>query len=93
MNQPCLNELRSLAIVRLIAALPDLFYLPMTPAPEVPVMVGMFLPDNTVLETDEINFKQIYYVWLMCKLALIIENRMYNIIWFLSRNFKQKAVK
>jgi hypothetical protein len=44
-------------MMRLIAALPDLFYLPVTAAPEVPAMVGMSLPDGTVLETDEINLK------------------------------------
>ena len=92
-DQPCLNELRRLALTRLIAALSDLFYLPAAAAPEVPAMVGMSLPDSTVLETEEINLKQIYYVWLMRKSVPILANRMHNINWFLSRNPKQKAVK
>jgi hypothetical protein len=48
--------------MRIIEVLSDLFYLPAVAASEVLVMVGMSLPDSTVMKTDEINFKQIYYV-------------------------------
>jgi hypothetical protein len=71
-------------MMRLIKALPDLFYLSAAAIPEASAMVDMSLPDSTVLKTEEINLKQIYYVWLMRKSALILANRMHNINWFLS---------
>jgi hypothetical protein len=48
--------------MRLIKALSDLFYLSAVAASKISVMIGMSLLDSTVLETNEINLKQIYYV-------------------------------
>jgi hypothetical protein len=66
-DQPLVNAQRRQALESLINSLSNIFNLPAAVIPEIPALAGMILPDDTTLETNELNLKKIYYAWLMHK--------------------------
>jgi hypothetical protein len=92
-NQPLVNAQRQQALRLLMDSFPETFNLPAIVNPDFLKIAGMNLPNETIIETNEMGLKKIYYAWLMHKSTPIIADRMRDITWFLERNPKDKMVK